>query len=199
MWLLGKSTRQKAHRELIALATAILGKFSAPHRSNDGDVYFDVRSVPLEFRKQVHDRLENLLFHAELPQRDPKELGDSENLRELGDDVRFMQAYLSGLYPPALRTRLRAITYSEAFRDLAGLLVDIERHPGIKEMHIDLSEGLIEASREALSWFPDEASLSAARRELGESERVFQMMPRAAASAMLEKVDAFAKAAGKYA
>ncbi|WP_434345613.1 hypothetical protein ACN6A1_26895 [Myxococcus virescens] len=121
MFGIGKGTREKAHRELLTLAEQILQRFERS-KSRSGAVYFTVSNYPSEFRRDMHERLENLLFHVELVTKAPAELGKRGNIQEILEDVKAMQTHLSGIYPPSTQTYFRATFYAKTFTYIATLL-----------------------------------------------------------------------------
>ncbi|MBM7117658.1 hypothetical protein [Archangium primigenium] len=187
-----KSMRREAHQDMLAMAQDILGKFPEPERSRSGEVYFDVRSYPLEFRLQAAETLRDLLWHCELPQIKPKKLGNSAVMRDLSEGIELMKANLSGIYSPHSRLRARALFYAEIFALLKDQAKSVEESPGMALYFMksaNAEDGLTSTSRLVLSWFPTEASLEAARRALGGNDSIFRLEPRADAIALLNKLE----------
>lgn len=194
MWPFGKGSRQKAHQDLVALAQEVLKRFPPPRIDSEDGPVFDVSSQPLEFRSTFRSRLPNLHCHVELF-RDPKEVGNSRNIQELTEDLRVLQLCLGGIMTPAARLTFRASTYAELFKEVSEMVEHLEESPHRAEWLADAAQERIVAGREALTWFPDEAALSAARQELAVMQSTRTALPRAAAIALLEKLEAIVRAA----
>ena len=153
-------------------------------------------SQPLEFRATFRSRLPDLHHQVELF-RDPKEVGDSRNIQELAEDVRILQLCLAGVMTPAARLTFRATTYAELFKDMAEMLENLKESPHRVEWLADAAQERITAAREVLTWFPDEAAVSTAQQELATMKSRHVAVPRAAAVALLEKLDVLTRAAAQ--
>lgn len=145
--LFGKkaAARYQLHKDALESGAKLLAKYTT------GEDREEFNAIALEYRRHVSGRLQTIKGNIEVT-RVPADLGDAELLKELLEDVTWVQMATTGQVPAQGRETMRAVTFTMIFRELEGYTKDVE-DDGPAWGADERLKGTLLYAKEAREWF----------------------------------------------